>query len=100
MMNRGVVDKMANMPLAELKPVDTRALFRPVSAPLVALLRRLSPDEWRAPTVAGSWVVRDVVAHLVDLTFRRLSFHRDGMVPPPPASPIVSEVDFVHFINS
>jgi uncharacterized protein (TIGR03083 family) len=100
MMNRGVMDKMANMPLAELKPVDTRALFRPVSAPLVALLRRLSPDEWRAPTVAGSWVVRDVVAHLVDLTFRRLSFHRDGMVPPPPASPIVSDVDFVLFINS
>jgi hypothetical protein len=43
--------------------------------------------------------VRDVVAHLVDLTFRRLSFHRDGMIPPPPRKPIESARDFVDFIN-
>jgi hypothetical protein len=50
--------------------------------------------------MAGSWVVRDIVAHLVDLTFRRLSFHRDRMAPPPPAKPIGSERDFVEFINT
>jgi hypothetical protein len=44
-------------------------------------------------------VVRDVVAHLVDLSFRRLSFHRDRMPPPPPRRPIASEQDFVDFIN-
>jgi hypothetical protein len=43
--------------------------------------------------------VRDVVAHLVDLMLRRVSFHRDGMMPPPPGRPIGSERDFVDFIN-
>jgi len=33
------------------------------------------------------------------LTFRRLSFHRDRMIPPPPPRPINSERDFVEFIN-
>jgi uncharacterized protein (TIGR03083 family) len=87
------------MPLTELSPIDTRMLFRPVSAELVALLRALKPDDWERPTVAGAWLVRDIVAHLVDLTFRRLSFHRDGMTPPPPPGPIDSERDFVDFIN-
>jgi hypothetical protein len=49
--------------------------------------------------VAGRWLVRDVVAHLLDSTLRRLSFHRDGMTPPPPPRPIESERDFVDFIN-
>lgn len=66
----------------------------------MTLLRGLPPDDWHRPTVAGSWLVRDVVAHLVDLTFRRLSFHRDRMAPPPPSKSITSERDFVDFINA
>jgi uncharacterized protein (TIGR03083 family) len=85
--------------LTPLPLTDTRLLFRPVSTELVALLRRLPADAWQRPTIAGSWVVRDIVAHLVDLTFRRLSFHRDRMPPPPPRRPIESEHDFVDFIN-
>ena len=80
--------------------IDTRTLFRPVSSALVTLLRGLGPDDWQRPTIAGTWVVRDVLAHLVDLTFRRLSFHRDQMSPPPPRTPIRSERDFVDFINA
>jgi hypothetical protein len=87
------------MSLAPLPITDTRHLFRPVSSQLVPLLRQLSRDEWQRPTIAGSWVVRDVVAHLVDLTFRRLSFQRDGHVPPPPPGEIRGERDFVEFIN-
>lgn len=87
------------MPLTPLQPIDTRALFRPVSSELVSLLRSLPPSDWDRPTIAGAWTVRDVVAHLIDLTFRRLSFHRDGMAPPPPPHPIASEADFVRFIN-
>lgn len=87
------------MPLPPPAPVDTRFLFRPVSAELAALLRGLGPEDWHKPTIAGSWVVRDVLAHLVDLTFRRLSFHRDRLPPPPPPKPIASERDFVEFIN-
>jgi len=87
------------MPLTPLPPTDTRALFRPVSSELVTLLHSIDGADWQKPTIAGSWVVRDVVAHLVDLTFRRLSFHRDRMTPPPPPRPINSERDFVEFIN-
>lgn len=79
--------------------VDTRFFFRPVSAALVDLLRGLPSDAWQRPTIAGSWVVRDIVAHLVDLMFRRVSFQRDRLVPPPPPFPIQSEADFVRFIN-
>ena len=80
-------------------PVDTRSMFRPVSAALTALLRTLSAPDWERQTVAGAWVVRDVVAHLLDTALRRLSFHRDGMRPPPPDGPIASDRDFVGFIN-
>jgi uncharacterized protein (TIGR03083 family) len=87
------------MSLSPLSPTDTRALFRPVSTEFVALLRRLTPEDWERPTIAGSWLVRDVVAHLIDVTLRRVSFHRDRMTPPPPGRPIASEHDFVAFIN-
>lgn len=87
------------MPLSALSPTDTRRLFRPVVSELVTLLRGLPLDHWDRPTVAGRWAVRDVVAHLVDLAFRRLSFHRDRMTPPPPPRPIRSDRDFVDFIN-
>ena len=80
-------------------PIDTRALFRPVSSSLVTLLHGLPQERWAYPTVAGAWVVRDVVAHLLDSTLRRLSFHRDGMTPPPPSRAIASNRDFVDFIN-
>ena len=87
------------MPLAPLAIVDTRDMFRPVSASLAGLLRRLAADDWQRPTVAGAWRVRDVVAHMLDTTLRRLSFQRDGLTPPPPSQPIASERDFVAFIN-
>ena len=87
------------MSLSPLRPLDTRAMFRPVSSALVTLLRVLTPEDFDLPTVAGTWTVRDVLAHLVDLTLRRVSFHRDRMVPPPPPFPITGEQDFVKFIN-
>jgi uncharacterized protein (TIGR03083 family) len=87
------------MSLVAPVPLDTRPLFRPVSRDLVTLLGGLPPDAWDAPTIAGTWVVRDVVAHLLDTALRRLSFHRDGMTPPTPGNAIASERDFVAFIN-
>jgi uncharacterized protein (TIGR03083 family) len=85
--------------LDPLGPIDTRPLFRPVSGGLAALLRGLPAEAWDRPTMAGAWRVRDVVAHMLDTTLRRLAFHRDGMTPPPPGRPIASERDFVAFIN-
>ena len=88
------------MPLMSPVAIDTRHLFRPVSRNLVALLHRLPAESWTRPTVAGTWLVRDVVAHLLDTTLRRLSFHRDGMTLAPAAGALASERHFVGFINS
>lgn len=49
--------------------------------------------------MAGTWRVRDVVAHLVDVSMRRVSFHRDNHVPPAPPPQVLTERDFVSFIN-
>ena len=87
------------MPLRPVPPTDTRRFFRPVAAELVTLLRGLPAEAFDRPTVAGTWRVRDVVAHLVDISLRRLSFHRDGYPPPPPAQPPRTEREFVAFIN-
>jgi hypothetical protein len=74
-------------------------MFRPVTAALITLLRTLPAADWERQPVAGTWIVRDIVAHLLDTALRRLSFHRDGMRPPPPDGPIASDRDFVGFIN-
>jgi uncharacterized protein (TIGR03083 family) len=78
---------------------DTRFLFRPLAADLVALLRWLSVEDWERPTLAPAWRVRDVVAHMLDTALRRLSYHRDLMSPPRPARPVESEQDLTAFVN-
>ena len=87
------------MPLASLEPTDTRVFFRPLAAELDGLLRGLPADAWNAPTIAGAWQVRDVVAHLLDVGLRRLSFHRDHHPPPVPDPPPRTDREFVAFIN-
>jgi len=82
-----------------LPVTDTRFFFRPLSADLVALLRTLPAEAWRRPTLAGSWLVRDVVAHLLDTTLRRVSFQRDGAAPPGPQAPFETERELAAFIN-
>jgi uncharacterized protein (TIGR03083 family) len=66
----------------DLKPAGTEpilcaALLRGVDAKLLELLASLTPEEWDLPTVAGSWRVRDVAAHLLDTPLRKLSLVRD-----------------------
>jgi uncharacterized protein (TIGR03083 family) len=78
---------------------DTRQAFRPLSREIVAVLRTLALDDWGRPTMAGSWRVRDVVAHLVDTALRRLSFHRDGLAPRTSLPRDVSDGPLVAFIN-
>jgi uncharacterized protein (TIGR03083 family) len=77
--------------------VDTRHAFRPASRDIVGVLRAATADDWERPTLAGSWRVRDVVAHMIDTALRRLSLQRDGALPgglgPQP------DQDFVAFIN-
>jgi uncharacterized protein (TIGR03083 family) len=81
-----------------LDPILTQHLFRPLHVELVALLRGLDAAEWRAPTVAGTWTVKDVAAHLLDTALRRLSMHRDGYVPP--LAPAEDLAAFVNGLNT
>jgi uncharacterized protein (TIGR03083 family) len=87
------------MSLQPIQIIDTRSLFRPVSIELVNVLRTLPDHAWELPTVAGTWRVRDVAAHLVDGTLRRLAFQRDRHTPPAPARPVTNEEELVAFIN-
>ena len=82
-----------------LPVTDTRHAFRPLSAEIVGLLGSLSDDDWNRPTVAGSWRVRDVVAHLLDTALRRLSFHRDRSIPPADTGASGSLVDLINDLN-
>ncbi|HEV2719077.1 MAG TPA: maleylpyruvate isomerase N-terminal domain-containing protein, partial [Thermoanaerobaculia bacterium] len=64
------------MPLRPPAPRYVAELFAPLHRELIALLRGLTPEQWKLPTVAGAWRVRDVAAHLLDGMLRRLSMAR------------------------
>src|SRR5678815_1397171 len=64
-----------------MQPILTADLFTPLNDELVALLRTLSADEWKARAV-GTWTVKDVVSHLLDTSLRRLSAQRDRFFAP------------------
>ena len=81
-----------------LAPLYTAGLFPPLHAELITLLQGLNPEDWERPTVAGSWRVRDVVAHLLDIDLRKLSVNRDGHLVPP-GEPIGGYGDLVKFLN-
>ena len=77
---------------------DTRSRFRPLCRDIGALLRGLQLDDWERATLAGSWRVRHIVAHLCDTALRRLSLHRDRRMPPPGPRG-TSEQDLTLFVN-
>jgi hypothetical protein len=82
-----------------LTPRYTAELFPPLHRELMSLLRGLPTADWDRPTVAGSWLVRDVAAHLLDGDLRKLSAYRDGHMPRPPA-PIHDHRGLVAFLNA
>ena len=86
-------------PLSALPPTDTRRYFRPVSRALVETLERLPEESWDRSTVAGSWRVRDVVAHLSDTALRRLSLHRDRSGPASRLTAPSGEAEIATLVN-
>jgi uncharacterized protein (TIGR03083 family) len=88
--------------LERLEPRYVAKLFAPLHSELMALLRGLSASDWERPTVAGSWQVRDVAAHLLDGDLRKLSGHRDGhsFGPDRPFRGYGDIVDFINEINA
>ncbi len=59
-------------------PILCAPLLRKVDDQLIDLLRSLTLSEWDIPTVAPLWKVRDVAAHLLDTSLRKLSLVRDS----------------------
>jgi len=60
------------------EPILCVHLLRRVDEKLIDLLRSLTADEWDLQTTAPLWKVRDVAAHLLDTTLRKLSMARDS----------------------
>jgi uncharacterized protein (TIGR03083 family) len=79
-------------------PVNLVELFPGLHLELTSLLRGLKAEEWSRPTACALWSVKDIVAHLLDTAFRRLSFGRDG-VDAAPDQAIASYGDLIGYLN-
>jgi uncharacterized protein (TIGR03083 family) len=80
-----------------LEPILCAHLLRRVDEKLIELLQSLTPDEWDFKTVAPLWRVRDVAAHLLDTSLRKLSLVRDGWNVDPAS--IRSPQDLITLVN-
>ncbi len=80
-----------------LTPTKTVELFPAIHSELIGLLRGLDEEDWARPTLARSWRVRDVVAHLLDGDLRKLSGGRDRQQSAP--QNLASFTEIVRFIN-
>jgi uncharacterized protein (TIGR03083 family) len=78
-------------------PIPTLHLFLPLDQKLIALLRSLSPDDWKKPTLAKLWSVKDVAAHLLDGNLRVLALSQNYLGDTP--SEIHSYSDLVDYLN-
>lgn len=81
-----------------LEPIYCTELFPKLDSKLIDLLNSLSDDDWQKSTVCADWNVKDIAAHLLDTSFRRLSMQRDGYFGEKPEG-INSYKDLVIFLN-
>ena len=75
----------------------TAHLFPVLHTRLIELLAALEPDEWALPTVAGTWTVKEVAAHLLDTQERIVARIRGESASGSPA--IASPAELAAFIN-
>jgi uncharacterized protein (TIGR03083 family) len=78
-------------------PIQTLHLFLPLDQKLIELLKSLSSDDWKKPTLAKLWTVKDVAAHLLDGNVRVLALAQNYQEDPP--SGINSYRDLVDYLN-
>ena len=79
-------------------PIPTLHLFLPLDQKLIELLKSLSPEDWKKPTLAKLWTVKDVAAHLLDGNLRVLASAQNYMGDPP--SQIHSYRDLIDYLNN
>jgi len=80
-------------------PIPTIQLFPVLEEQLIQLLHSLTAEEWKQPTVARLWTVKDVAAHLLDGNIRVLSIMRDNHFSDQPGN-IYTYEDLVGYLNS
>lgn len=82
------------------EPILCAHLLRRVDGELIRLLSSLRAEEWDLETVVPRWRVRDVAAHLLDTTLRKLSLVRDSwwVAEPDPQNP-EPVLDLVNRLN-
>ena len=73
-------------------------LIKQLDELLIELLQSLTEQEWKAPTIAKKWLVKDIAAHLLDGNIRTLSILRDQYAGDPPGK-IESYNDLVKYLN-
>ncbi|GAA4307727.1 maleylpyruvate isomerase family mycothiol-dependent enzyme [Mucilaginibacter gynuensis] len=78
-------------------PIPTLYLFPVLDGLLIDLLKSLTDEEWRKPTIAKLWTVKDIAAHLLDGNLRVISsaHHYSGKPP----QNINSYRDLVNYLN-
>lgn len=83
-----------------LPPIETRHLFREINAALLDLCATFSPDDWAKPTIHADRNVKDLVAHLLDGSLRRLAIQRDGhFLQAPDMRSFADMVAFIQQLN-
>jgi uncharacterized protein (TIGR03083 family) len=85
--------------MTEPGPIFVASLFREVTERLLTLLRSLAADDWQRPTVSSQRKVKDIAAHLLDGSLRRLSMQRDGYRSPDGASQPRTDETVLDFLN-
>ena len=88
---------MSEYSRSSLPPILCAHLLRKVDEKLIDLLSSLTPTEWDLPTVAPLWRVRDITAHLLDTSLRKLSMVRDSYYAE--AVDVQSPEDVVTLVN-
>src|SRR5215471_13861133 len=83
-----------------LRPILTGELFAEIRRELVSLLNGLNAEEWKLPTGAPKWNVKDVALHLLGGDVGNLSRRRDGFSLPADLSSYEKLVAFINGINA
>jgi uncharacterized protein (TIGR03083 family) len=84
--------------LRPVAPIFLADRFAALHPELIGLLRGLNQEDWSRPTACAGWSVKDIAAHLLDGSVRRLSFQRDRFRPPSD-DPVETYPELVAYLN-
>jgi uncharacterized protein (TIGR03083 family) len=76
---------------------DTLAVARDELDAFIDTTRRLTENDWHRPTSLGDWAVRDLAAHVAEISWRQAeAFHRYRIATPDAPGPAPVAVDVRH----